>query len=870
MASGKRENEARGHGLGDQNEQALLLQVDAAVLHHQNQRLVQQLEAQKAEMHTLEGKFKELREEQDSYDKTLITVNKMWNQLVDDLVLLGVRAGGDLRYLQALDHEDLCTEALASCPPEETFLYRLLRAGPIEKNEGDGSIKYVQEALARRHSATLDLMKHVQETIAARRAKNDCLAMVLHGQLSSEDAIMQVQKLNDYMREVANNMHQAIDIIHQKHKQYADEINKYLERHSSKQSEIKRLSGELEESMAELEESRRKLAILQMQKHGTSVMNASVASAVNGSNSPDKPADRTVGLRELKISVEEAKTLAASRLFELQEAQEENLNMSKQVEDLQNKLKDDKYIVTSKPYSLLSDKLQQLNMELEQYKGLMESLQAERNHILRREKELNAKAESADAAKISLSTYEAKIEELELQIQKFIAERNDLEIKLEEAIQDSGRKDIKDEIHVMASALYKEMEMLETQLNRSKIAARDALKSREDADSLRAILDRKISEHKILSDKCAEQMVEIKSHKAQIEKLEKEKQELQIFLDMYAQECFDTRTIMEIKESEHRARAQAEILKTVLDEHSLELRVKAANEAEAACQQRLSTAEAEIAELQAKLDASERDVWELKEAIKIKDAEGKAYISEIETIGQAYEDMQTQNQHLLQQVADRDDYNIKLVSDSVKMKQTYSSLLSEKQAKAKQLQQINGSLEFYKMKVAHGEEQMKAYVAQACKASLENRHITINLNKAKVELADSEKELMWLQSAYDASQKEYEQNQKRIADLRLELERERNERKRLEEELEEVKSEVMEMSGESEETTIQKLQDEIKECKAILKCGVCFDRPKEVVITKCFHLFCYPCIQRNLEIRHRKCPGCGTPFGQSDVREVKI
>jgi E3 ubiquitin-protein ligase BRE1 len=43
-----------------------------------------------------------------------------------------------------------------------------------------------------------------------------------------------------------------------------------------------------------------------------------------------------------------------------------------------------------------------------------------------------------------------------------------------------------------------------------------------------------------------------------------------------------------------------------LDEHSLELRVKAANEAEAACQQRLSATEAEIAELRAKLDASER------------------------------------------------------------------------------------------------------------------------------------------------------------------------------------------------------------------------------------------------------------------------
>lgn len=44
----------------------------------------------------------------------------------------------------------------------------------------------------------------------------------------------------------------------------------------------------------------------------------------------------------------------------------------------------------------------------------------------------------------------------------------------------------------------------------------------------------------------------------------------------------------------------------------------------------------------------------------------------------------------------------------------------------------------------------------------------------------------------------------------------------------------------------------------------------QVVIVKCYHLFCNACIQRNLEIRHRKCPGCGTAFGQSDVRFVKI
>lgn len=59
--------------------------------------------------------------------------------------------------------------------------------------------------------------------------------------------------------------------------------------------------------MAELEESRRKLVALQIQKHGTSVMNASVASVVNGNSSSDAAGDKTMGLRELKESVEEAK-----------------------------------------------------------------------------------------------------------------------------------------------------------------------------------------------------------------------------------------------------------------------------------------------------------------------------------------------------------------------------------------------------------------------------------------------------------------------------------------------------------------------------------------------------------------------------------
>lgn len=846
------------------------LQFDAGVLQYQNQKLLQQIDKQKQELHDLEAKIKDLEDEQTSYDDMLIAVNQLWNQLVDDLTLLGVFASRDQSVLQTLDHTDNSRGSIPSCPVEEMFLCRLLQKDSIEANGNDGIIKYVEEALSLRHASTRLLFNFLEDCGNAQRAQTESIARALTGNLSSEDAVIELSKIDDMMKEETDNLRSVIDVLHAKHKEYASQIATYNSSHSTDQSEIKRLAGELDDTMAELEECRRKLINLKMQKDVASGMHFPSSGAANGNLSPEKSAERTISMRDLKNSIEETRMLATNRLSELEEAQEENISLSKQLEGLQNELNDDKYVSSSRLYTMLNDQLQHWNAELERYRALIDALQNDRSIIIRREKELNAKVESADATRNSIDNADSRTEELELQLQKSITEKNDLEIQMEEAVQDSGRKDIKAEFRVMASSLSKEMKMMEAQLKRWQDTAHETLSLREKAQSLRILSSRKTNEHKSLVDNCAEQATEVKSLKATIEKLQKEKLELKIFLDMYGQENNDNRDLKEIKESEQRAHSQAEVLKNALDEHSLELRVKAANEAEAACQLRLSTAEAEIADLRAKLDSSERDVLELTEAIRMKDLEAEAYISEIETIGQAYEDMQTQNQHLLQQVTERDDYNIKLVSESVKTKQVQNSLHSEKQALTKQLQQINTLLDSLRMRISHGEEQMKALLNEAIKCTEEERHLAVNLETAKWELADAEKEMKWLRSALSSSEKEYEQIQQDIEDAQIELDGERNSRKILEEEIEELKASVAEMSSETGEAAVQKLQEEIKFCKSILQCLVCRDRPKEVVIVKCYHLFCNHCIQKNLEIRHRKCPACGTAFGQNDIRFVKI
>ncbi|GFZ18235.1 histone mono-ubiquitination 2 [Actinidia rufa] len=847
-----------------------LCQVDAGVLQYQNQKLVQQLDVQRHELLELEGKIKELKEKQASYDNLLITVNQLWIQLVDDLILLGLRAGADQNSIRTLDHLDHTRGSIPSCFAEEVFLCRLLEIDSIESARKDGSLKFIKDSLATRISSTHELMKLLEDTIDAQTTKIECVAQALHGKSSAEDAIIQLCKVDDLMKEEAGRLHEVIGVLHLKHKDYTDRIQTYIHGRSTDLSEKHRLAGELEESMAELEESRRKLVNLKMQKDAAAGIHISVLSAANGNLSPEKPAESTNRLRELKDSIEETKTLAADRLSELQDSQADNLILSKQLQDLQEELKDEKYIYSSRQYTLMKDQLQHWDTQVERYKGMIDSLQADRSSIARREKEMNMKAESLDAARNAIDNAESKIEELKLQLQKCVIEKNELEIKMEEAVQDSGRKDIKEEFHVMASALSKEIGMMEAQLNRWKETAREAISLREEAQSMKVRLSEKTSLRESLADKCSEQTVEIKSLKALIEKMQKEKLELQILLDMLGQQIYDNRDIMEIKESEQRARSQAEHLRNALDEHGLELRVKAANEAEAACQLRLSTAEAEIADLRAKLDASDRDVLELKEAVKFKDGEAETYISEIETIGQAYEDMQTQNQHLLQQVAERDDYNIKLVSESVKTKQAHSFSLSKKQELAKQLQQVNATLDSLKLRITDSEDEMKVCISEALKSAQEDRHLAINQEITRWELADADKELKWLKSAVSSFEKEYEQIQRKTDEIQMELDNERTERNKLDEELMELNNKVAELTWETGEAAIQKLQDEIKDSKAILKCGVCFDRPKEVVIVKCYHLFCHPCIQRNLEIRHRKCPGCGTAFGQSDVRFVKI
>lgn len=57
-------------------------QLDVAVLKYKNQKLVEQVEAQKVEYLVLEDKLNQLKEKQKTYTGTLTVVNESWDRVI--------------------------------------------------------------------------------------------------------------------------------------------------------------------------------------------------------------------------------------------------------------------------------------------------------------------------------------------------------------------------------------------------------------------------------------------------------------------------------------------------------------------------------------------------------------------------------------------------------------------------------------------------------------------------------------------------------------------------------------------------------------------------------------------------------------------
>ncbi|CAA6673888.1 unnamed protein product [Spirodela intermedia] len=719
--------------------------LDTTVLQYQNQKLSQQLEVQKFEYSALQNKFNQLKDDQKSYDDTLLL---------------------------------------------------LLETGATESSCGVLSQSQLEDCVQKTQAGTSKLWN-----------VNNQLTISLLGKQQDEDFIRDLHNTVNSSHVEVKNLRLTARDLQIKHRSLSKEIQGHRDTSAKNKAQNRRLAGELESTTIELKESNRDLSVLKSQResgHGTPFFAATLGNKE---------------LHELESAQKQMLDLASSRLLEIQTLH----GKRKKKCSAKTNMLDVKYDSSSKSFQLLHDQLGKSRVELDQCRDLLEKLQ----------KEVSLKVDIADISRRASAVAESRIAELQKLLLKQVDEREQLGL---------GRKEIISQFKALVSSLPKDMELMQAQLAKHKEDASEIHSLRAEVGSLSGLLDRKENELKTLSRRSAEQISEIQKLQVTVQDLKLSDRELNSLLEMYKREfadsskasfaskssSFDCRDMLEFRDSEYKAWAH----------HSLELRVKAANEAEALSQQRLATAEAEIAELRQKLEVSAREIVKLSDVLKSKCEEGEAYLSEIESIGQAYEDLQMQNQNLLQQITERDDYNIKLVLESVKERQVQDALRMEIRNMNRDIEQANVSLDFYNLKVVRLEDQMRNLTEQVGKLVEDGRQYSVGLENIKRRLLDMQRDSQQLRKSVEESFSKVEASRKDISMLQINLEEERFKNNRIDEDVEvKIRKAALLKSRSQGSSMLEKLQQELREYKA--------------VIAKCYHLLCQPCVQRILESRHR-------------------
>ncbi|KAG8065622.1 hypothetical protein GUJ93_ZPchr0004g38501 [Zizania palustris] len=623
--------------------------LDFAVLKYKNQKLSEQLEAHKFEYCALESKFNGLKERQMTHNGTIALVNNSWEELVENLKSISICKSGsnsDLGSGFSKAQKD------GTCMPiERDTLRSLVEDGVIESSGCITGCHLRSDA----PPVLQDILFQSSDLLHA----NDC-ALAALTKLPENDHRRRLQSTSSNLSSGLNNVIQALSELHLKHRQLAE--NYQNQRDSSARNRVrhKRLKEELASTASELDETNYKLTALKAQRDNSQGTPVLFPAFGNKNIAEDKVRDKQRELQDLEATHKELMELVSKRLVEIRRLHEERIEILDKLATFQNILTDFKSIRSSKAFQLLNDQLQKSQAELDHYQTLLEKLQVDKDKFVWQERQFNLKVDLAEIPDRVSAFCESRIADLKKDIQKLCDEKNMLVLKLEEASREPGRNQVITKFKALVSSIPREMSAMQSEMTKHKEASLELNSLRAEVHSLSSLLSRKERENEEASSRSAHAGSDITQLQSVSSNLRQTTKELKLFVDMYKRESTDSREVMESRDKEFHEWAHVHAVKSALDESKLEQRVKAANEAEAISQQSLASVEAEIAESGQKLGTSRRDLVRLSHMLKSKQEECEAYRLEVESIGQAYDDIQTQNQQLLQQIIERDDDNTKM------------------------------------------------------------------------------------------------------------------------------------------------------------------------------------------------------------------
>lgn len=267
----------------------------------------------------------------------------------------------------------------------------------------------------------------------------------------------------------------------------------------------------------------------------------------------------------------------------------------------------------------------------------------------------------------------------------------------------------------------------------------------------------------------------------------------------------------------------------------------------------------------------EKYLHELQKQFAKTKSEEEALMQDLDVTGQAYEDMQEQNHRLLQQLEEKDDANFKLMSEHLKTN-AFQKHLNEEKAQMEEYRDCLLKRISAQDNVVKSLEE-KVHLLQENLSTLEKElEMRNNLNDSyKQEMLELKQQLAELKAEKDKVLSHLDQIQRSFSERTATLTHESFKNKRLIEDLESIKKKYERANKlQSATTPDEVLMEEIREYKEQLTCPSCKTKPKDAVLTKCFHVFCFDCLKTRVDTRQRKCPKCNAQFGANDFHRLYL
>ncbi|KAI7906149.1 uncharacterized protein BX663DRAFT_498987 [Cokeromyces recurvatus] len=265
--------------------------------------------------------------------------------------------------------------------------------------------------------------------------------------------------------------------------------------------------------------------------------------------------------------------------------------------------------------------------------------------------------------------------------------------------------------------------------------------------------------------------------------------------------------------------------------------------------------------LQDRIEKEKKIISESKEKILSLEATEKQLLSEIESVGKAYNELEEENMNGLKELSAAEDEVIKLQTERVKYSQTFTALNKSKDAHAMVANALSKQNEKQLAHVKQMNEHEKNLNNQltCLERELNTSNSVYEIYKQKREEAKMILDELKEKNAF--SKDKIIDLQKSILDKIRLIEDSAYMRLRLEESSEILKRKI-DSTNKVDRPAEARLRKEREEYRSLLNCSSCRIRLKSHIILKCMHTFCKECLESK-----KRCPTCNESFGAHDVKQ---